>query len=64
MSRPRTITERNMAIQQRAQQGVPLDKLALEYGLAKGTVYMITNKRKPKREQRPDDTDPFIRLTR
>jgi Mor family transcriptional regulator len=62
--RPRTITERNIAIQERATRGEPIDKLALEYGLARGTVYMITNKRKPKKMQRPGDVDPFAKLER
>jgi hypothetical protein len=60
--RPRTITERNIAIQDPATNGGPIDRLALEYGLTRGTVYMNTNKRKPKKSMQPGDQDPFAKL--
>ena len=64
MSRLKTITERNIDIQERAALGESLDAIAAYYGLTRMTVYTISLRRKPKRPQRADETDPFLRLDR
>lgn len=64
MSRLKTITERNIDIQERAAAGESLDSIADFYGLTRMTVYTISLRRKPKRVQRADETDPFLRLDR